>query len=79
MKASSVIGILTLGGLFFYFKQRQIEGNGSESIDGINVDLNPEKITDSLIDSTNMSPLKKEMIRTGAKSFLKSYNKYKIK
>ncbi len=79
MKKSSIIGLLTISGIFLYISQRKREGNQEEGIQGIDIGIKPETLANSIIDNSNISPLKKELIKSGARSFLNSYNRVKMR
>lgn len=57
---------------FLYFKKS--EGGKNKKIKGLDLKVNPELLVDTALGSMNISPLKRELIRSGTKSIMRKLN-----
>jgi hypothetical protein len=74
MKKSTMfaIGIVACFGGYFWCRRK--EGNHNKKIKGIDLKVNPELLVDTALGSMNISPLKREVIRSGAKTLIRKLN-----
>lgn len=74
MKKSTIFAIGAVAMLGAYLWQRKREGNHNKKIKGIDLKLNPELLVDTALGSMNISPLKRELLRSGSKKIIRTFS-----
>jgi hypothetical protein len=74
MKKSTVFALAAVACIGGYFWQRAKEGNHNKKIKGIDLKVNPELLIDTALGSMNISPLKREILRSGSKTLIRKMN-----
>ena len=69
-KIAGLIGLSAIGYYFYSTKNKNVE---SHKIDGLNVNINPDRLIESGLNLLNTNPLVKKQIENGLKGLVKGY------
>jgi hypothetical protein len=72
MKGTTFVGLIAFGSTVFYLFLKN-KSNDKNSIQGIEIKINPEKLVDGALAMTNMNPVTKDGIRNVAHNAIKKY------
>jgi hypothetical protein len=72
MKKTTILGLIAFGSTITYLFLKSREGDG-ESIEGIEVKVNPKKLIDGALAMSNIHPTAKDGIRTIAHNAINKY------
>jgi hypothetical protein len=70
---TKIIGLLGVGVVGYYFYMTRDKDVATHRIEGLNINVNPEKLLDSGLALLDGNPYLKQQVSTSLKGFLKGY------